>query len=104
MTEGLMPAEVLAALAPEAVSPAVVFLASAEAPTRAIVCAGAGSFEVAHVTLTQGIHIGLGADAADQLAARFDEVADRAGETVPQSGSAQGTLEVGKAMAARSGS
>jgi NAD(P)-dependent dehydrogenase (short-subunit alcohol dehydrogenase family) len=104
MTEGLMPAEVLAALAPEAVSPAVVFLASPEAPTRAIVCAGAGSFEVAHVTLTQGIHVGLGADAADQLAARFAEVSDRAGETVPQSGSAQGMLEVGKAMAARSGS
>jgi NAD(P)-dependent dehydrogenase (short-subunit alcohol dehydrogenase family) len=101
MTEGLMPPEVLAAVAPEAVSPAVVFLASDEAPTRAIICAGAGSFEVAHITLTQGVHIGQGADAADQLAARYPEVADRQGETVPESGHAQGALEVGKAMAAR---
>ena len=101
MTEGLMPEAVLAALAPESVSPAVVFLASDDAPTRAIVCAGAGTFERAYVTLTGGVHLGSGPDVADALAARFDEVSDRADEQVPQSGSAQGTNEVGKAMAAR---
>ncbi|MBL8304069.1 MAG: 3-hydroxyacyl-CoA dehydrogenase, partial [Ideonella sp.] len=100
MTAGLMPDEVLARLAPAAVSPAVVFLASDEAPTRAIVCAGAGTFERAHVTLTSGVHLGTGPDVADLLAARFDEVSGRDGETVPESGSAQGTNEVGKAIAA----
>jgi NAD(P)-dependent dehydrogenase (short-subunit alcohol dehydrogenase family) len=100
MTAGLMPEEVLARLGPEAVAPAVVFLASDEAPTRAILCAGAGTFERAYITLTGGVHIGTGPDAADQLAARFDEVSDRTVEHVPGSGSAQGTNEVGKAMRA----
>jgi preprotein translocase YajC subunit len=71
---------------------------SEDAPTRAILCAGAGTFERAHVTLTQGVHIGAVPDAAEQVAARFDEISDRHDETVPDSGSAQGTNEVGKAM------
>jgi len=101
MTEGLMPEEVLAALKPEAVVPAMLVLAHESAPTRAILCAGAGSFEAAHITLTQGVHIGLGADAPEQLAARLAQVCERAGEQVPQSGAAQGTAELQKALAAR---
>ena len=48
MTEGLMPAAVLAALTPESVTPGLLFLVSDEAPTRTILCAGAGTFERAH--------------------------------------------------------
>ncbi len=98
MTEGLMPPEVLARLAPEAVTPGLVYLVSADAPTRAILCAGAGTFERAHITMTQGVHIGTGPDAAEQVAARFAEISDRSGETVPDSGSAQGTNEVARAL------
>jgi len=100
MTEGLMPPEVLAQLAPESVTPGVLFLASELAPNRTILCAGAGTFECAHVTLTQGLHIGSGPDAAEQVAAQFAAIADRQGETVPQSGSEQGRNEVGQALAA----
>ena len=100
MTEGLMPQAVLDALKPEAVVPAMLVLAAQDAPTRTILCAGAGTFEAAHVTLTNGAFIGIGADAPEQLAARLAEITDRTGEQVPQSGSAQGTNEVGKAMAA----
>ena len=101
MTEGLMPQEVLDALKPEAVVPAMLVLAHESAPTRTILCAGAGTFEAAHITLTQGIHLGIGADVPEQLAARLAEVTERAGEQVPQSGAAQGTNEVEKALAAR---
>ena len=101
MTEGLMSAEVLAALQPSAVVPAMLWLASEAAPTRAIACAGAGSFEVAHITLTRGLHLGQGHDAPEQLAAAWAQVCDREGETVPGSGSAQGQNEVGMALAAR---
>ncbi|MBK7718391.1 MAG: SDR family NAD(P)-dependent oxidoreductase [Simplicispira sp.] len=101
MTEGLMPAEVLAMLQPEAVVPAMLVLAHETAPTRTTLCAGAGSFEAAHVTMTQGIFVGTGPDAPEQLAARLAEVTARAGDTVPGSGAAQGALEVQKAMAAR---
>lgn len=102
MTEGLMPEAVLAALKPAAVVPAMLVLAHASAPTRTILCAGAGGFEAAHITLTQGVYVGTGADAAEQLAEQLGAVLDRSNEKVPQSGSAQGQLEVGKAMAARS--
>ena len=103
MTEGLMPEAVLKALEPQAVVPAMLVMASEVAPNRTIICAGAGSFEVAHITLTQGVHLGLTPDTPERLAAALAQVTDRHGETVPLSGSAQGTLEVGKAMAAHGG-
>lgn len=99
MTEGLMPEAILEALKPEAVVPAMLVLASQDAPTRTILCAGAGTFEAAHITMTQGAWIGTDALAPERLAERLAEVTDRAGETVPQSGAAQGTNEVTKAMA-----
>ena len=102
MTEGVMPEEVLAALKPKAVVPAMLVLVHASAPTRTTLCAGAGSFEAAHITLTQGVHIGWAEDAPEQLAAQLQAVLDRSNEQVPPSGLAQGQLEVGKAMAARS--
>ena len=103
MTEGLMPEAVLKALEPQAVVPAMLVMASEDAPNRTIICAGAGSFEVAHITLTQGVHLGLTPDTPERLAAAMAQVSDRHGETVPLSGSAQGTLEVGKAMKAHGG-
>lgn len=99
MTEDLMPAEVLAALKPEAVVPAMLWLASEAGPNRAIACAGAGTFEAAHVTLTRGVHLGLAADTPERLAEAWGRVCDRAGETVPDSGAAQGSNEVGQALA-----
>jgi len=101
MTEGLMPAAVLERLTPESVTPGLLHLVSDDAPTRAILCAGAGTFERAYVTMTGGVHIGSGADAAEQVAANFDAISERdEAETVPESGSAQGRNEVGKAMVA----
>jgi NAD(P)-dependent dehydrogenase (short-subunit alcohol dehydrogenase family) len=100
MTAGLMPEAVLKQLEPGSVTPGLLALVAEDAPTRAILCAGAGAFERAYVTLTEGIHVGMGADAAEQVAGRWEEISDRDGETVPESGAAQGTLEVGKAMRA----
>ena len=101
MTENLMPEPVLRLLDPGSVTPALLALVADDAPTRTILCAGAGSFERAHVTLTQGVYIGNGADAAEQVAAALDVISDRSGETVPESGAAQGTLEIAKATQAQ---
>ena len=98
MTAGLMPEAVLAALKPEAVVPALLVLASTDAPNRTILCAGAGTFEAAHITLTEGLWLGMGNDVPERLAQRLSEVSNRHGENVPQSGAAQGTQEVGKAL------
>jgi NAD(P)-dependent dehydrogenase (short-subunit alcohol dehydrogenase family) len=101
MTEGLMPEAVLKALEPQAVVPAMLVMASEQAPNRTIMCAGAGSFEVAHITLTQGVYLGIAEDTSEKLLAAMPQVTDRTGELVPGSGSGQGNLEVGKALAAR---
>ena len=104
MTEGLLPEAMLAALKPEAVVPALLVLAHEDAPTRTILCAGAGSFEAAHITLTQGVYLGAGTDVPEQLAARLAEVTDRSGDQVPGSGAAQGMAELQKALAAQASS
>ncbi len=98
MTEGLLPQAVLDALEPQAVVPAMLVAVSQDAPTRTIFCAGAGSFETAHITMTEGVWIGTDAMAPERLAARLQEVTDRADDCVPPNGSAQGSHEVGKAM------
>ena len=98
MTEGLMPEEILAALQPQAVTPAMLVLVGQDAPTRTVLCAGAGNVEAAHITLTQGAWIGLDAQSPERLAAQMEQVRDRTGEMVPPNGSAQGGHEVGRAM------
>ena len=98
MTEGLMPQAVLDALQPEAVVPAMLVLVSRDAPTRTTLCAGAGTFEAAHITMTSGVWIGTDANAPERLAEQLAQVIDRTGDSVPQSGAAQGSNEVGKAM------
>ncbi|MDH6165773.1 NAD(P)-dependent dehydrogenase (short-subunit alcohol dehydrogenase family) [Variovorax boronicumulans] len=99
MTEDLFPKDMLEAFQPDAVVPAMLVLASQDAPNRTVLCAGAGVFEAAHITLTQGMWLGNGPDAAEQLATRLAEVTSREDEAVPQSGAAQGSNEVAKAMA-----
>ena len=99
MTEDLMPPAVLEALKPEAVVPAMLVLVAENAPTRTILCAGAGSVEAAHITLTQGAWIGLDAQSPERLAEQLAQVRDRLDETVPESGAAQSTLEITRATA-----
>ena len=97
MTEDLMPPQVLEALKPEAVVPAMLVLVAQDAPTRTILCAGAGSVEAAHITLTQGVWVGLGSDAPEHLQAQLAQVVDGANAQVPASGAAQGAHELGRA-------
>lgn len=100
MTQDLFPADMLEAFGPEAVVPAMLVLASEEAPTRTTLCAGAGAFEAAHVTLTRGVYIGMGAEAPERLAQALEAVRDRTGEIVPGSGAEQGANELRLARAA----
>lgn len=100
MTDGLYSEEALRGLSTDLVSPGVVALAAEDAPTRVVLLAGAGGFEQAHVTMTQGIHVGASPDAALQVQANWARIADRTGEQVPASGAAQYQHEVEAAAAA----
>jgi len=94
MTEALFPPDMQQAFGPEAVVPAMLVLAAQDAPTRTTLCAGAGGFEAAHVTLTQGAFVGITPDAPELLQERLDTVRDRTGEAVPASGADQGANEM----------
>jgi len=100
MTEDLGARLPLELLGPDTVSPGLLYLVSEDAPSRCILTAGAGGFERAYVTLTQGIRV-VGDDAPEQVAARFAEISDRTGEIVPEMGAAQGMIELTKAQAAQ---
>ncbi len=96
MTEDLIYGEVADYLGPELVTPGLLSLVSENAPQRAILSAGAGAFERAYVTLTKGIYVGGGEDAADRIEAQFDVVSDRDGDMVPDNASVQSHVEMRK--------
>ncbi|WP_394653528.1 SDR family NAD(P)-dependent oxidoreductase [uncultured Sphingomonas sp.] len=97
MTHGVLADESLRLLDPALVSPGLLALVAEEAPTRAILCAGAGHFAAAHVTLTNGIQIGDADDVGEQVAALWSEVTDRADEIVPAYGFTQAERELAAA-------
>jgi NAD(P)-dependent dehydrogenase (short-subunit alcohol dehydrogenase family) len=99
MTEGVLDLESLKMLAPERVSPALLSLVGDDAPTRAILCAGAGHFAVANITLTHGTYVGAAEDAGEQVIERWNEIADRTDEAVPAYGFVQAEREVEAAEA-----
>jgi len=101
MTQDILPPESLAALNPALVSPALLALVSDDAPTRAIVCAGAGHFARAYVTLTQGVQVGNGDEAGANVIEQWDALSDRTGELVPEYGFVQAEREVASATAKR---
>jgi hypothetical protein len=76
-------------------------LVSEAAPSRAILCAGAGSYEAAHITLTRGLHLGLTPDTPERLLAALARVMDGAGQTVPGSGAEQAAHEIAQARGSR---
>ena len=97
MTEGVLPEAQLRLLRPEFVAPAILALVTDEAPSRTILCAGAGSFEAANITLTKGIHVAGDPPPAEELVERWPEVIDRQGETAPAYGFTQSEIELQKA-------
>ena len=97
MTEGVLAPDALAELAPDAVSTGLLALVGDDAPTRAILCAGAGHFAAANITLTEGAFIGRGDDAGARVAAEWERVTDRRGEIVPAYGFTQAERELANA-------
>jgi len=97
MTGDVLAGPALESLPPELVSPSVVALCSEDAPTGVVMCAGAGSFERAYVTLTRGAAFPPGPDVASRILADFDLISDRTGEQVPASGPEQAMWEIERA-------
>ena len=101
MLEGLLPQEELDLLHPGRVSPGIVALMRDDAPNDLVLCAGAGAFATANVTLTKGAKIAEGAEAVQDVLNQWDAIVDRTDEYVPQSGAEQGRQELAHAGYAR---
>ena len=98
MTEGLLPEEAVSVFTPERASAGLLALVGAEAPSGMILLAGGGSFEAAHITMTQGIHAENDAGMATEVARRLDEVRDSQGQRIPEQAWEQSRHELAKAV------
>ena len=90
MTENLnMPAEIFERLAPEAVTPGVVYLVSEDAPTGVILTAGAGAFAVARIVETEGVALSGGDLTAEGVRDHWTQIADDASQKAYVNGGEQ---------------
>lgn len=96
MLENLIPPETHEALRPGRVSPGLLALVDDDAPTRAILCAGAGGFEAAHVTYTRGIHLSPAEATPEAVRSNWSAICDPAAVSVPAEGLAQAQNELAK--------
>ena len=80
MTEQFLPDEDKASLAPEAVTPGLLYLVSEDAPSQVMLCAGAGCFARAELVETPGIYLSEDARTPEAVARRFDEISASAGQ------------------------
>ncbi|WP_188062254.1 SDR family NAD(P)-dependent oxidoreductase [Sphingobium sp. KCTC 72723] len=98
MTDGLYGADELRQLDPALVAPAIVALSAYEAPNGAILCAGAGSFEIAKMLLTQGLVVNE-PDAAATILKCWPDIDDGLDAFVPLHGPDQFSYEIARASA-----
>ena len=80
MTESLMPPEILARLAPENVTPGVVYLCSEEAPSGVVLTAGGGAFAVSKIVETEGVYFDRDHLSVEAVRDAFDKITDETGQ------------------------
>jgi len=81
MTQELFPAEAAEMLAPETITPGLLYLVSEDAPSHVIMGAGGGSFAQTRVYETQGITLTGDENTPEAVAAQFDQLTDASGQT-----------------------
>ena len=100
MTEDLMPAEMLAMLTAESVTAGALILCDEKAPTRTILCAGAGGYARANMFETDGIFLTKEQQNPEAIVAKWDELSDITNQQALESGGKQTEKFLMKAMAA----
>ncbi|MDE4133019.1 SDR family NAD(P)-dependent oxidoreductase [Phaeobacter sp. QD34_3] len=80
MTAELMPADAQALLAPETITPGLLYLVSEDAPSKMILGAGAGSYAQIRVYETPGITLQDAENTPEAVAAQLGQISDPAGQ------------------------
>jgi len=100
MTEDLLPPAMLELMTAEAVTAGAIVLCDEKAPTRTILCAGAGGYATASMYETDGIFMPVESQNPDAIVAKWDELSDNTNHKALESGGKQTEKFVMKAMAA----
>lgn len=98
MTEAIMNEATLKMLAPENITPAVVYLCSAQAPNRKVLAAAGGTYAVAEMVETQGLHLPQGERTPEAIAANWARIANPEGAQ-PLGSAMEEVAKLMKAMA-----
>lgn len=89
MTEDLFPEQAFKLFGPENVVPAALYLVSEDAPTNAIVGAGAGGYHSAWVVMNDAVFLPEGERTVEGFAAHWDRISVQENLHAPQSGAEQ---------------
>lgn len=89
MTEDLFPEQAFKLFSPENVVPAALYLVSEDAPTNAIVGAGAGGYHSAWVVMNDAVFLPEGERTVEGFAAHWDRISAQENLHAPQSGAEQ---------------
>ncbi|KAJ10226.1 SDR family NAD(P)-dependent oxidoreductase [Pseudomonas aeruginosa] len=100
MTEGLIPPSVASLLAPETITPGLLFLASEAAPSKVILGAGAGVFACSNLYETEGVFLHEEERTPEVIAELFDDIAETSGQIALDGATAQTLRFVHKAASA----
>ncbi|ETN92224.1 putative short-chain type dehydrogenase/reductase [Gammaproteobacteria bacterium MOLA455] len=100
MTEDLMPPEMLGLLTAESVTAAALVLCDESAPSKTILCAGAGGYARADMYETDGIFLAQDEQNPEAIVAQWDELSDPSNHQPLESGGKQTEKFLMKAMAA----
>jgi NAD(P)-dependent dehydrogenase (short-subunit alcohol dehydrogenase family) len=90
MTEGLIPEDFGKNLRSEFITPAVIYLASDQAPNGVTIAAGAGVFSRILIHETMGVSLGMGEDMTpENIHANWDKISDMSESRALQNGGEQ---------------
>ena len=90
MTEGLIPEDFGQNLKSEYITPAVIYLASDQAPNGVIIAAGAGVFSRINIQESMGVSLGTGEDMTpENIHANWDKISDMSNARALQNGGEQ---------------
>lgn len=100
MTEDILPPAMMDVMTAESVTAGALVLCDGNAPTRTILCAGAGGYAVANMYETDGIFLPVDQQNPDIVRENWSEIADTKNHEALESGMKQTEKFVTKALAA----
>ena len=89
MTANILPPQLADRLKPDYVTPGVVHLVSEDAPTGAILTAGAGGFALARIYETEGVYLGEDGLSAEEVRDNWAKISDPVGQQAYAAGNEQ---------------